>query len=70
MIVIYNKIDCRDYILLTPNNRKMDRLLKASNTIFCYGNLNILQSINYDCADLIYIDSPFNKKKAFTAPNS
>ena len=37
-------------------------------TIFCRDNLDILQGINSDCIDLIYLDPPFNKKKVFTAP--
>lgn len=37
-------------------------------TIFCKDNLDILQSINSKCVDLIYLDPPFNKKKVFTAP--
>ena len=38
------------------------------STIFCHDNLEILQGINSDCIDLIYLDPPFNKKKTFTAP--
>lgn len=37
-------------------------------TIFCHDNLEVLQGINSDCIDLIYLDPPFNKKKTFTAP--
>ena len=37
-------------------------------TIFCHDNLEILQGINTECIDLIYLDPPFNKKKVFTAP--
>ncbi len=38
------------------------------NTIFCSDNLPILQKINSECIDLIYLDPPFNKKKKFSAP--
>ena len=37
-------------------------------TIFCHDNLEVLQGINNECIDLIYLDPPFNKKKTFTAP--
>ena len=40
----------------------------ANRTIFCKDNLEILQGINTQCIDLIYLDPPFNKKKRFTAP--
>ena len=39
-----------------------------NRTVFCKDNLDILQGINSDCIDLIYIDPPFNKKKEFSAP--
>ena len=39
-----------------------------NRTIFCRDNLEILQGINSNCIDLIYLDPPFNKKKVFTAP--
>ena len=39
-----------------------------NRTIFCKDNLDILQGINSNCIDLIYLDPPFNKKKEFTAP--
>jgi len=39
-----------------------------NRTIFCKDNLDILQGINDNCIDLIYLDPPFNKKKTFTAP--
>ena len=39
-----------------------------NRTIFCHDNLEILQGINNNCIDLIYLDPPFNKKKVFTAP--
>ena len=47
----------------------MTKQLNVSpRTIFCRDNLDILQGINSDCIDLIYLDPPFNKKKVFTAP--
>lgn len=39
-----------------------------NRTIFCHDNLEVLQGINNECIDLIYLDPPFNKKKVFTAP--
>ena len=39
-----------------------------NRTIFCHDNLEVLQGINSECIDLIYLDPPFNKKKKFTAP--
>ena len=39
-----------------------------NRTIFCRDNLKVLQGIDSNCIDLIYIDPPFNKKKIFTAP--
>ena len=44
------------------------KLNVSPRTIFCRDNLDILQGINSDCIDLIYLDPPFNKKKVFTAP--
>ncbi len=38
-----------------------------NRTIFCRDNIDILQGINSDSIDLIYLDPPFNKKKTFTA---
>ncbi len=52
----------------------MDNMAKEGNlniepsTIFCHDNLEILQGINTECIDLIYLDPPFNKKKVFSAP--
>ncbi len=45
----------------------MNELNVKPSTIFCDDNLDILQGINSDCIDLIYLDPPFNKKKVFTA---
>ena len=39
-----------------------------NRTLFCKDNLDILQNINSNTIDLIYLDPPFNKKKVFTAP--
>ena len=39
-----------------------------NRTIFCDDNLDVLQGINSECVDLIYLDPPFNKNKEFTAP--
>ena len=40
----------------------------SNRTIFLRDNLEVLQNINPDCVDLIYLDPPFNKNKKFTAP--
>ena len=45
-----------------------NKLNLASRTIFCKDNLDIMQGINNDSIDLIYLDPPFNKNKIFTAP--
>ncbi len=46
--------------------------MAASNiknrTIFCKDNLDILEGINSDCIDLIYLDPPFNTNKIWHAP--
>ena len=39
-----------------------------NRTIFCKDNLDILQGMDSNTIDLIYLDPPFNKKKQFTAP--
>lgn len=39
-----------------------------NRTIFLHDNLDVLQHINSDCIDLIYLDPPFNKNKTFSAP--
>ena len=39
-----------------------------NRTIFCKDNLDILEGINSECIDLIYLDPPFNTQKIFTAP--
>ena len=44
------------------------KMLNVKNrTIFCKDNLDVLQCINRESVDLIYLDPPFNKKKTFTA---
>ena len=45
----------------------MDSNIK-NRTIFCRDNIDILQAINSNSIDLIYLDPPFNTKKKFTAP--
>ncbi len=40
----------------------------ASRTIFCRDNLEILQGINSNCIDLVYLDPPFNTNKKFVYP--
>ena len=39
-----------------------------NRTLFCKDNLDILQNIDSNTIDLIYLDPPFNKNKVFTAP--
>lgn len=39
-----------------------------NRSLFCHDNLEVLQGINSECVDLIYLDPPFNKNKKFTAP--
>ena len=46
----------------------MTALNVDNRTIFCHDNLEVLQGINSNCIDLIYLDPPFNKNKRFTAP--
>ena len=46
----------------------MNKCNVANRTIFLHDNLDVLQNINPDCIDLIYLDPPFNKNKKFTAP--
>ena len=38
-----------------------------NRTVFCRDNLEVLEGLNSNCIDLIYLDPPFNKKKVFTA---
>ena len=46
----------------------MEQSTLKNRAIFCRDNIDILQGINSDSIDLIYLDPPFNKKKIFTAP--
>ena len=46
----------------------MNKTQIENRTIFCRDNLEILEGINSNSIDLIYLDPPFNKKKTFTAP--
>ncbi len=46
----------------------MANLNVKNRTIFCHDNLEVLQNINDECIDLVYLDPPFNKKSMFTAP--
>ncbi len=46
----------------------VDLLNIQNRTIFCRDNLEILEGINSNSIDLIYLDPPFNKNKVFTAP--
>ena len=39
-----------------------------NRTIFCDDNIDVLEGINSECIDLIYLDPPFNKNKRFIAP--
>ena len=39
-----------------------------SRTIFCRDNLDILEGINSDCIDLIYLDPPFNTNEEYVSP--
>ncbi len=46
----------------------MSKINIENRTIFCKDNIKILQGINSNSVDLIYLDPPFNKNKVFTAP--
>ena len=39
-----------------------------NRTIFCRDNIDVLQGINNETIDLVYLDPPFNKKRTFHAP--
>ena len=39
-----------------------------NRTIFCHDNLEVLQGINSNSIDLIYLDPPFNSNRTYTAP--
>ena len=44
------------------------KLNVANRTIFCKDNLDILNGINSDTIDLIYLDPPFNSNRNYHAP--
>ena len=46
----------------------MEELNLKNRSIFRSDNIEVLENINNDCIDLIYLDPPFNKNKIFTAP--
>ena len=46
----------------------MEQANLKNRTIFCRDNIDVLQGINSNSIDLIYLDPPFNKNKKFTAP--
>ena len=46
----------------------MNKCNVENRTIFLHDNLEVLQNINTECIDLIYLDPPFNKNKTFAAP--
>ena len=46
----------------------MNKCNVENRTIFLHDNLEVLQNINAECIDLIYLDPPFNKNKTFAAP--
>ena len=39
-----------------------------NRTIFCRDNIDVLQGIDDETIDLVYLDPPFNKKRTFHAP--
>ena len=39
-----------------------------NRTVFIHDNLEILQGVDSDSIDLIYLDPPFNKNKKFVTP--
>ncbi len=39
-----------------------------NRTIFCHDNINVLNGMDSESVDLIYLDPPFNKNKVFAAP--
>ena len=46
----------------------MSQATLKNRTIFCRDNIEILEGINSNSIDLIYLDPPFNKNKVFAAP--
>ena len=41
---------------------------KFTNTLYTNDNLFILNGLNSDSIDLIYLDPPFNSKRFYSAP--
>ena len=46
----------------------MPSLNVANRTLFTYDNLPVMQGINSECIDLIYLDPPFNSNRNYAAP--
>ena len=46
----------------------MEKLNVANRTLFTYDNLPVMQGINSETIDLIYLDPPFNSKRNYAAP--
>ena len=46
----------------------MGKLNVANRTLFTYDNLPVMQGINSETIDLIYLDPPFNSKRNYAAP--
>ena len=44
------------------------KLNVANRTLFTYDNLPVMQGINSETIDLIYLDPPFNSKRNYAAP--
>ena len=47
----------------------MSKLNIKTRTIFCLDNLQVLERLNSDCVDLIYLDPPFSKNDTWLADN-
>ena len=39
-----------------------------NRTLFTGDNLDVMRGMNSECADLIYLDPPFNSNKTYSAP--
>ena len=46
----------------------MGKLNVVNRTLFTYDNLAVMQGINSETIDLIYLDPPFNSKRNYAAP--
>ena len=46
----------------------MSELNVANRTLFIRDNVDILDNLNSECADLIYLDPPFNSNRSYAAP--